>query len=128
MSEKDTNITNYNDKKYNDTQIEVALREVSGNINAAANSLGCTRRTVYNYIKDSEYLKELVVELREGFLDDCENMVMQHIFGLPVYNTPNDPNSGIQRYLVAPNDKMLMWFLDRHGKNRGYGKEQLWIC
>lgn len=64
-----------------------------------ARSLGCDRRTLSAYIK--KRFPDLITEMRESMLDVAEAKLLQNI------------NSG--------NQNAIEFFLDRQGKDRGYG-------
>ena len=64
-----------------------------------ARSLGCDRRTLSSYIK--KRFPDLISEMRESMLDIAEAKLLQNI------------NSG--------NENSIEYFLDRQGKDRGYG-------
>jgi hypothetical protein len=119
MSGDKNNLKKWNGKKFTPGEIVIALQEMNGNITAAADFLGCKRKTVYNYIHEFDLHDELN-EARERTLDYCENMVLQHINGFPVRANPNDENSRILGY-VKPDPVMLRWFMEQQGKSRGYG-------
>ena len=66
-----------------------------------ARSLGCDRRTLSSYIK--KRFPDLISEMRESMLDIAEAKLLQNI------------NSG--------NENSIEYFLDRQGKDRGYGNQ-----
>ena len=66
-----------------------------------AKSLGCDRRTLSSYIK--KRFPDLLSEMRESMLDIAEAKLLQNI------------NSG--------NENSIEYFLDRQGKDRGYGNQ-----
>ena len=66
-----------------------------------ARSLGCDRRTLSSYIK--KRFPDLLSEMRESMLDIAEAKLLQNI------------NSG--------NENSIEYFLDRQGKDRGYGNQ-----
>ena len=66
-----------------------------------ARSLGCDRRTLSSYIK--KRFPDLIQEMRESMLDIAEAKLLQNI------------NSG--------NENSIEYFLDRQGKDRGYGNQ-----
>ena len=66
-----------------------------------ARSLGCDRRTLSSYIK--QRFPDLISEMRESMLDIAEAKLLQNI------------NSG--------NENSIEYFLDRQGKDRGYGNQ-----
>lgn len=56
-----------------------ALRELDGNMAAAARRFHCDRSRVCMLVNDDPELRELVDELSESFIDEAENKLYEHI-------------------------------------------------
>lgn len=93
-----------NKNKYTLEQIKDAINKSGGFISIACKSLGCTRRTVYNYIDKYPELKEVVTDIREHYLDIAEASLIQKVKD---GNTPE-----------------LLFYLKTQGKKRGYIEKQ----
>lgn len=93
-----------NKNKYTLEQIKDAIHKAGGFISIACKSLGCTRRTVYNYIDKYPELKEVVTDIREHYLDIAEASLIQKVKD---GNTPE-----------------LLFYLKTQGKKRGYIEKQ----
>jgi len=93
-----------NKDRYSIAQLKEALEKAGGFISIASKSLGCTRKTLYNYILKYPELKELLDDVREGYLDMAEAGLLSHI---------------------KDKDKQCLFFyLKTQGKNRGYVERQ----
>ena len=66
-----------------------------------AKELGCDRRTLSTYIKKN--MPDVIKDMREAMVDVAEAKLLQNI------------NSG--------NENSIEYFLDRQGKDRGYGNQ-----
>jgi hypothetical protein len=86
--------------KFTDEHIEAALRASAGIVSAAAVKLGCTTRTVRNYLDRSEALRAIEAEILEQNLDLAETKLLTAI---------RDGN------LTA-----VIFYLKTKGKARGY--------
>ena len=56
-----------------------ALKEVDGNMAAAARKFHCCRRLVWGYVDRDPELRELCNELSETFIDEAESQLYKHI-------------------------------------------------
>jgi hypothetical protein len=56
-----------------------ALRELDGNMAAAARRFGCCRSLVWHYVAEDSELRELVDELNESFKDEAEQTLFKAI-------------------------------------------------
>lgn len=90
-------------RKLTEADDEVIVREVRAfrPLYIIAKELGCDRRTLSSYIKKN--FPDLLQEMRESMLDVAEAKLLQNI------------NSG--------NENAIEYFLDRQGKDRGYGEQ-----
>tara|TARA_R100000655_G_scaffold110106_1_gene167681 strand:+ start:301 stop:672 length:372 start_codon:yes stop_codon:yes gene_type:complete len=93
-----------NKNKYTLEQIKDAINKAGGFISIACKSLGCTRKTIYNYIEKYPELKEVVNDIREHYLDIAEASLIQKVKD---GNTPE-----------------LLFYLKTIGKTRGYVEKQ----
>ena len=93
-----------NKNKYTLEQIKDAVTKAGGFISIACKSLGCTRRTIYNYLEKYPELKEVVADIREHYLDIAEASLIQKVKD---GKTPE-----------------LLFYLKTQGKNRGYVEKQ----
>ena len=89
-----------NKNRYTEEQIKDALTKAGGFISMACKSLGCTRKTIYNYLDKFPELKDVVVDIREQYLDIAEAALIKNV---------KDGKSSDIKY-----------FLNTQGKKRGY--------
>ena len=89
-----------NKHKYTVEQIKDAITKAGGFISIACKSLGCTRKTIYNYMDKYPELKEQVSDIREHYLDIAEASLIQKVKD---GKTPE-----------------LIFYLKTQGKKRGY--------
>lgn len=89
-----------NKNRYTEEQIKDALTKAGGFISIACKSLGCTRKTIYNYIDKFPELKDIVTDIREQYLDIAEAALIKNV---------KDGKSSDIKY-----------FLNTQGKKRGY--------
>ncbi|MCA1600521.1 MAG: hypothetical protein LC776_02355 [Acidobacteria bacterium] len=57
----------------------VALKELDGNMAAAARRFHCSRTTVWEYVNEDPELRQLVNELSEAFTDQAEQTLFKAI-------------------------------------------------
>lgn len=93
-----------NKDKFTVNQIKQALEKAGGFFSIAAESLGCTRKTIYNYCDRYPELKEVCDDIRERYLDLGETELIKKI---KKGSTPE-----------------LIFFLKTRGKSRGYVEKQ----
>ena len=89
-----------NKDKYTLEQVKEAIIKAGGFISIACKSLGCTRKTIYNYLDKYPELKEQVSDIREHYLDIAEASLIQKVKD---GKTPE-----------------LIFYLKTQGKKRGY--------
>lgn len=77
-----------------------AIRDASGNIAGVARRMGCTRKTIYNWIERDKDVAEELHEVRENLLDECEKTL---------FDIAKQGNLGA-----------IMFILRTIGKDRGY--------
>jgi len=61
--------------KYNAQQVAAALKAARGNITLAAQALGSTRQTIYNYIYRHPSVRDILDESRELMIDNVESVL-----------------------------------------------------
>ena len=93
-----------NKNKYTYEQVKDAIKKAGGFISMACKSLGCTRKTIYNYLDKYPELKDVVNDIREHYLDIAEASLIQKV---------KDGNT-----------TELLFYLKTQGKNRGYVEKQ----
>jgi hypothetical protein len=93
-----------NKDKFTVKQVKEALEKAGGFLSIASESLGCTRKTIYNYLDRYSELKEVCEDIRERYLDIGENELLKKI---KKGSTPE-----------------LIFFLKTRGKSRGYVEKQ----
>ena len=76
--------------KYTAEQVASALTEAQGMVTHAARRLGCTRKTVYNYIDRYVTVQEALADARESLGDRIEATLLSEAFGNP--KDSKDPN------------------------------------
>ena len=89
-----------NKNRYTQEQIKDAIIKAGGFISIACKSLDCTRKTIYNYMDKYPELKEVVIDIREQYLDVAEAALIKNV---------KDGKSSDIKY-----------FLNTQGKKRGY--------
>ena len=65
--------------KFEKGVMEEALALNNGNVSATARALGCTRKTIYNYLHRHEDLGLVLTEARETLLDKAEEAILELI-------------------------------------------------
>lgn len=60
-------------------RIDEALRTSRGNITYAAKALGCSRSTVYSWVKKSPVLQQTLHDEREGAIDIAESALQRAV-------------------------------------------------
>lgn len=86
--------------KYSAEQVIEAIKAANGNISQAAKNMGCSRRTIYNYVENYTTVARAVEDEREKWIDFAESQLQQ---------------------LVREKDKTAIIFtLKTQGKGRGY--------
>tara|TARA_R110002020_G_scaffold130044_1_gene291051 strand:+ start:1430 stop:1786 length:357 start_codon:yes stop_codon:yes gene_type:complete len=93
-----------NKERFTVNQMKEALEKAGGFLSVAAEMLGCTRKTIYNYLDRYSELKEVCEDIREKYLDLGENELIKKI---KKGSTPE-----------------LIFFLKTRGKHRGYVEKQ----
>ena len=91
-------------EKYTAQQVIDALEESKGIIAVASRKLGCTRATVYRYLKNYSTVKQAYDDANETNIDFVENKLMKAI---------DDGN------ITA-----MIFFLKTKAKHRGYVERQ----
>jgi hypothetical protein len=87
-------------RKYSLEVIMKALRAHRGLVSLAADSLGCSRATIYNYVQASPEVAAIIAEERERLVDLAEE--------------------GLYHHLIEHNPWAIAFVLRTLGKGRGY--------
>ena len=66
-------------RQYTVTEIAEALANAHGLVSVAAQSLGCTRKTIYNHIEKSPKVRKARDEARDASIDIAESALMKNI-------------------------------------------------
>lgn len=96
------------EKNFDETQVVALLKQVHGNISAAANALGVERCTLYGYIKNHPVVTEILKDERQAMIDKAESVL---------WNAMDSTDMEIA--LDASK-----YALDRIGRDRGYVTRQ----
>jgi hypothetical protein len=88
-------------RKLTEPEVYRALAVNHGLLTQSATALGCSRIGLENFIKKRPHLIKFMEEQVELILDVAEGNVISGIY--------------------QGDDKYTRWFLDRRGRNRGYG-------
>lgn len=91
-------------EKYTAAQVIEAIRGSRGIVSNAARKLGCSRKTIYNYIDRYATVAEALEEEREDLLDFVEDRLLREI------------DHG--------NMTAIIFYLKTRGKHRGYVERQ----
>lgn len=83
-------------------ELLAALRELRGHIRNACEQVGCNRDTYYEALKDPDFARA-VEHLKEGEVDEYEESLHR-----------------MRDAMVFP---AVKYYLDTHGKKRGYGQQ-----
>ena len=90
-------------RRYKVSQVETALRAKDGLITAAAEALGCDRKTVVRYMARYPRLRAVQAEVRERMIDLAENR--------------------LYKLLDEGHPPTVRWYLGRMATDRGYGQK-----
>jgi len=91
-------------EKYTAAQVIEAIRGSKGIVSHAARKLGCSRKTIYNYVDRYVTVAEALEDEREDLLDFVEGKLLGEI------------NRG--------NITAIIFYLKTQGKHRGYVERQ----
>ena len=87
-------------EQYTHEQVLAAARASAGIISEAADMLGCSRHTVYKYIRKYDFIEEAFSDARERFIDLAE--------------------SKLRVKVMAGEERSVFFVLKTLGKDRGY--------
>ena len=90
-----------NRKGVTDDEIREQIGRRRGNITAVAQTIKCSRETVYKRLRQSEELRDTLAEAREAALDRAEQFLFEKC--------------------EAGDTTALIFFLKTQGRSRGYG-------
>ena len=88
-------------KNFTEGQLEGALRRSGGLVTQAARTLGTSRQNIHARISRSPHLQAVIAQIVQETLDVAENQVIKKI--------------------KKGDGAMTRWFLERKGRDRGYG-------
>lgn len=91
-------------ERFNASEVAEAIKKNKGILSAAAQTLGCTRQTVANYIDRHPTVKAAFDEAREVTIDFVESRLLKNI------------DSG--------DTTAMIFYLKTQGKQRGYVERQ----
>jgi hypothetical protein len=89
-----------------------------------AKAFGVTLRTLNNWIDDDEDVKEAFKEAKDKMIDFAESQLVRRMQGIPIME--KNKKTGIMEitgYKIPPSDKLIQFFLETKGSERGYGKK-----
>lgn len=92
-------------QRYTAKEVAEALQKNNGVIRAAANTLGCSRKTVYNYVKRYKTVQEAKQSARESTKDLAEIRLIEAI-------ADGEPWA-------------IKYYLNANATDRGYGKQRI---
>ncbi len=92
------------DKKERITILLDAYEKSAGNLTTACKKANITRKTAYEWINESDGLKEKIDDIKEGLIDFAETQLMKNI--------------------KAGKEASIFFFLKTQAKNRGYVEKQ----
>jgi hypothetical protein len=93
-----------NGYRYKADQIAQAITDANGILSLAARNLGCSRTTLYKYVKKYATVQEALEEARETNIDFVESSLMKQI--------------------KKGNVTAMIFFLKTQGKHRGWVERQ----
>lgn len=96
--------------KYSDDQVVQFFHSQGGIVAAVAKAMGITRQSLWERINKSPFLIAELKAIRENRLDLAETIVFKTMQG--------NPAKGIK-----PDVRVAQWYLEKHGKDRGYGNK-----
>jgi hypothetical protein len=91
-----------------------------GNKTQIAKALECSISGLNKWLASDPKLKEIYDEVIESRLDFCESQMFLLIQGIPKL----DKDKQMVGWVERPSEKLLQFFLETQGKERGYVKQQ----
>lgn len=101
----------------------VALEKYKGIVTDAARSVGMSRQTHYNWLKEDPEYKAAVDEIDNVALDFAESKLHEKMTGVLVSGGTDMEGEPIV-YSTPPSDTALIFYLKTKGKKRGYIERQ----
>ena len=104
--------------KFNASEVAQALVDAQGMVTTAARRLGCTRKTIYNYINNYPTVAEALQDARANLGDRIETTLLHEALGV------RDKATG--EYTRDPNITALIFLAKTHPamRERGYAEKQ----
>lgn len=124
---KPRNLDKTDENKYN---LLIALEKNLGNITKACKAVKVARSQFYVYLESDTEFKEKVKEIEEANLDFVESKMYERIKGYTHKETKVFQYKGqiitqeVTKY-YPPDSRLIQFFLETKGAERGYLKKQL---
>lgn len=101
-------------------QILEALEAKHGIVTEACKSIGLSRSTFYDWLKNDAEFKAAVTDIQETAIDYVEGKLFQKISGVSVSRTEDSQTGEPIVYEVPPSDTAIIFYLKTKAKHRGY--------
>lgn len=99
-----------------------ALEKSLGIVKTACNSVGISRNTHYEWLKNDPEYKSEVEAIGEGSIDFVESKLFEKINGVQIGKY--DEDGVLHVYEHPPSDTAIIFFLKTRAKARGYVEKQ----
>ena len=97
-----------------------ALEKSLGIVTTAAEAVGISRKTHYQWLKEDPEYRQEVEALSDAALDFAESKLFEKITGVEVASGVNKDTGEPITYSVPPSDTAIIFYLKTKGKHRGY--------
>lgn len=97
-----------------------ALEKSLGIVTTAAEQVGISRKTHYQWLKEDEEYKQEVESLTDAALDYAESKLFEKITGVEVVSGYDKESGEPITYTQPPSDTAIIFYLKTKGKKRGY--------
>jgi hypothetical protein len=101
-------------------EFEKAFSEARGNATNAAKILGICRVTMYEWIKENDEYKRILVNSRKSLLDKCVSTAQLLAIGIPKV----DDAGRVIGWEEKPDGQMLRYFMSTMGRDEGFGENE----
>lgn len=91
-----------------------------GNKSQIAKGLECSVSALNKWLAADSKMREIYDEVLESRLDFCESQMFTLIQGVPVI----DKNGKLIAWKEKPSEKLIQFYLETRGKERGYVRQQ----
>jgi len=99
------------------TKFKEALEGSYGNVSEIARRCGCSRQTVYNFLKKRPELKKSLERASDEIVDRAEWWLAQYLNPVNADKKPKTDDDGV---LVKPPFDVIKYVLSTRGKRRGW--------